>query len=52
MEDELVDQIASRFGRQALIIENSTAFKKECNVVTPRAPATFEEEYMYMVDEP
>lgn len=29
MEDTLIDQIASRFGRQALVIENSTVYKDE-----------------------
>ena len=28
MEDDLIDQIASRFGRSALVIENSTVYKK------------------------
>jgi len=31
MSDDLIDQIAARFGRQALIIEDSTVYKKDRN---------------------
>lgn len=51
MEDGLVDQIASRFGRQAIIIENTEVYKKEYTITDP-ARSSFQDEFVDIVDEP
>ena len=50
MNDELIDQIASRFGRQALVIEKSDVYKKE-HKLPLKEDWSFGEDNIDMVDE-